>query len=643
MPYFLIVGNSDIFINDNLPEFNVSLGYPLRRSPLYALLNLLAKTQGSRRKKNYYTKDYLNLLRHPLIKNLNFVKDSSLTRVIVHKIEEILMGLEESLIGGSLFLSLSQIEAEDAIFLTSLQTLQSMGMDVEIEDCRQIVKRLHFLLFESWEQVSTTVEFAERLKTLLNNICDKSNLGHFAFNLKVIDRLYNIADEFQHFSFSKKEFAASEIWDIFQNILDSEVVSFVGSPLKGTQILGLFETRSLSFENVIVMDMNESILPKLKIYEPLIPREVMLNLGLNRLEKEEEIQRYHFLRLLSSAKNTYLVYEENQEKEKSRFIEDLLWIRQRTSKKLEVTSIPKASFSLRVKPSFKLRIQKNSQVVEFLKEATYSASRINTYINCPLQFYYQYVLGLAEREDLLEDPQSSCIGIFMHKLLEETFSKFKGKKPVIDADFKKYFFRTFEDNFDKEIARRMRSDSYLLREIIINRLKKFLDNEIERNVAKIICLEEQRYGRILLRKREVEFVYTVDRIDQFEDSNIVIIDYKTGSYNYSPKKLKILQSIQMSRESIRENIKSFQLPLYYYFVSKEFPSVPMNAETYSLRTLETQRFISPQDYPQKELVIQICLKALEYILDEIFDPGVGFEPDKEERKCQYCPFINLCR
>jgi len=55
------------------------------------------------------------------------------------------------------------------------------------------------------------------------------------------------------------------------------------------QILGLFETRSLNFENVIIIDVNEGILPSLNIYEPLIPREVMINLDISRIEKEEEI------------------------------------------------------------------------------------------------------------------------------------------------------------------------------------------------------------------------------------------------------------------------------------------------------------------------------------------------------------------
>ncbi len=76
--------------------------------------------------------------------------------------------------------------------------------------------------------------------------------------------------------------------------LSSQMVAFSGSPLRGLQILGLFETRALNFKNVIVVDVNEGLLPSLNIYEPLIPREVMIKLNLDRLELEEEIQRYGF-------------------------------------------------------------------------------------------------------------------------------------------------------------------------------------------------------------------------------------------------------------------------------------------------------------------------------------------------------------
>ena len=95
-----------------LKEFNVSLGYPLSRSVLFALFDSLAKSRESKKVDKYYARDYLEVLRNPLIKNLQLGADSVVSRVLVHKIEELLQGKEKSSISGSLFVSLKEIEDE---------------------------------------------------------------------------------------------------------------------------------------------------------------------------------------------------------------------------------------------------------------------------------------------------------------------------------------------------------------------------------------------------------------------------------------------------------------------------------------------------------------------------------------------------
>ncbi len=629
-------------ISSSLDEFNVSMGYPLGASSFYALLNLLAKAQESGKDGKYYTKDYLNLLRHPLVKNLSFSNKESVSRVMIHKIEELTGGMEEAAIGGSLFLSLDEIEKEERIYRLTSQTLGSMDIHISVDECRKVLVEIHELLFRAWEKIKDFDDFCQALEVLLSVLVKQKLAASFSFNLKAIEKIQQIKDEFKNASFSKEKFDPGQIWEIFEQKLQSEKISFIGSPLRGTQILGLFETRSLNFENVIVMDANEGTLPKLKVYEPLIPREVMLTLGLNRLEKEEEIQRYQFMRLISCAKNIHLAYEENQEKEKSRFIEELLWARQQQEKRLEVASFPRASFSLKVALQ-QLRIKKTAAMLQALKSATYSASRLNTYLRCPLQFYYQYVLGLKEKEDLLEAPQSSHIGTFIHELLEETFKEFVGKKPVIDSKFRRYFAKKMEERFENVLAPRMRSDSYLLKQIIINRLDKFLNSEAQRDVQRIICLEDDRKGVAQLDCGKINFKYTVDRIDELTDKSIVIIDYKTGGSDVTPKRADALFGMAMRRESIRDNIKSFQLPLYYYFVAQDFPGIKINAQTYNLRTCEQKDFIRQEEYAHSQQIMKVCKEALSAIFNEIFDPDMDFIPDESERRCQNCAFNLLCR
>ncbi|MCM8773609.1 MAG: PD-(D/E)XK nuclease family protein [Candidatus Omnitrophica bacterium] len=626
-----------------IDDFNVSLGYPLKNTSLYVLFNFLHKAEEGKKYNRYYTKDYLNILKHPLVKNLKILGEPSITRVLVHKIEELLQGKIESSLGGSIFLSLEEIEGEEQVYSLTLETLANMDINISRDECKNVLREIHFLFFKSWEGVRTFSSFSLVLDNLLRVLLGKSMFAQFPINLKVLERIYFIKDEFNSLSFKDEKFEILQLWEIFHGRIEGEVIPFVGSPLKGMQILGILETRSLNFDNVIIMDMNESVFPKLKVYEPFVPREVMVSLGLNRLEKEEEIQRYHFMRLISSAKNVYLVYEENSQKEKSRFIEQILWEKQREMRKLDIVDIGKIYFPVQIVNQKLTVIEKSPKVVDFLREHIYSSTALNTYLTCPLRFYYQYVLGLEKEEELLDEPEASHIGVFIHELLEEGFLPFKWRKPLIDNKFRKNFFKMMEEKFNNELARRMKSDAYLLKEVIVNRLNKFLDNEVKRNVQRIISLEEKRSGSISFNGKEIIFTYTVDRIDEFSDGSIVIIDYKTGSSELLPKRLANLEGMKLDRESIYENIRSFQLPIYYYFISQEFSSVNVNAELYNLRTLERKVFISKEDYPHRDRVMNICLRALEAIFSELWDLNVPFHPTEDKRRCDSCEFILLCR
>ncbi len=629
-------------ISHLLGEFNVSVGYPVTRSSVYTLFNLLYKVNESTQDDKLYSKDYLSLLKHPLIKNLRIIESADYTRILVHKIEELLTGIVENPIGGSLFVRLKDIESQDLLYAQSRSAVKQLGVDLPVSDLKYIIRQVHKLLFGNWERLSDLTGFANAVYTLCDALVEKSMLHKFLFNLKVIGQIYTICDRIKGCQIAKVNFSKRQIWRMFMEELQSAMIAFTGSPVRGTQILGLFETRSLTFKNVIIMDVNESILPKLKIYEPLIPREVMLGLGLKRLEHEEEIQRYHFLRLLSGASDVHLIYEENFEHEKSRFIEEILWQQQKESKKMQSLIPPRPSFQLKIATKSG-SIEKKPPMIEYLKKCTYSASRINVYLKCPLQFYFRYVLGLNETEDLLENPRSSQIGTFIHELLEYTFNRYLNKKPEINKSFREFFFSALDAKFKAEIEPRMRSDSVLLKEIISTRLKRFLNQEKERDVKKILALESEGAGKIEFKEMPINFKYTVDRIDKLNNGDILIIDYKTGGSNYAPKAYKQLSKTAHNIESIRKNIRSFQLPLYCHFIAKKFPDTYINAELYNVRQLTHNRFISDADRNKTREIMDICMNSLEFVLSHIFDINTPFEPLKNERHCLNCPFHqNLC-
>ncbi len=631
-------------VGQEIDQFNVSLGYPLSRSSLYALFSYLFQAHQSRRGRNYYSRDYLGVIKHPFIKNMPIVKEALPSRILAHKIEEALSGGFKSSLSGSLFFSLKDLERDQKIKNACQKTLSSLDYDLKSADYFLIIEQMHSLFFRNWEKVNSLRKFSQSLEAVLDSLSERGLLLNFPLERKALDVMYEIKEELASLSFADSVFSLEQIWSIFKQQLDSARISFIGSPLKGVQILGLLETRSLQFENVLVLDANEGVLPKLKVAEPLIPSEVMLSLGLGRLKKTEEVQRYHFMRLVESAARVDLIWAKNQTLEKSRFVESIIWNKQKKGIKIDSSLIPKTSFSLSF-PQPQAGVKKTKEVIEYLRNCVYSVSRINTYLECPLQFYYRYVLGLGKKEDLLEGVKDFQIGNFIHQLLFELYSKFLGKKPVFDQKFKDYFKKEFALKYEKEIKPRMHSDHFLLRGIIEARLLKFLEEEKNReaDILKIEALEKEYTDTLDLENLTLNFKYIVDRIDLCRSNQLSLIDYKTGAKDIIPRRLSSLEKIGPDRRQIRDSIKSFQLPVYSVLLQKKFKDKNVNAYVYNLRTAEKISFPALVDHSQKEKVLDVCLKALKFIVSQIFDPNVLFEADQDLRRCSYCDFRNLCR
>ena len=612
-----------------LKDFNVSMGYPLKRSSLYSLFVQVFQAQLSRKADRYYSKDYLKVLRHPLVKNLRLSGTPAVTRVLVHKLEEILTGQQEAAVSGMLFVSLAEVEGAEEIYDLALETLSGMGVPVTKSDLRGVLAALHEGMFSLWERFGHFSGFAAALESFLDLLMRTSALARYPLNLKIVGKMYDVIDEIRQAVFSAEPFPSEDLFKIFSEKIEREIVAFSGSPLKGLQILGLFETRALNFKHVIVMDVNEGVLPHVNLYEPLIPREVMISLNLDRLEQEEEIQRYQFMRLISSATNVHLVYQESRDKERSRFIEELIWDAEKKCGRRECLPVLSPGFRVEAVPGAEA-VVKTPEMVTLLKGMSYSSSSLNVYLRNPMDFYLNYVLGLREKEDLLDEPENRQVGTFVHTLLEEAFKKFVGKPPVFNAAFQRHFRKLFDEFFDATFARSMKSDAFLLRAVLETRLDLFLRNEAEnpdRRVREVLFIEKRFADTITLPCGTFPFVCRIDRVDRLEDGTVMILDYKTGSVDPLPRGLDVIERMALSRRTIYENVKSFQLPLYFYYLQKYFPGERLNAAFYNLRTLEISPFIRRGPAEDYVRINEGFMRTLDYVIAEILNLEIPFIND----------------
>ena len=621
-------------------EFNVSIGYPLKRSSIYSLFQNIFAAQLSRKGSAYYSRDYLETLSHPFLKNMRIIS-ADVSRVAVHKVEEVLTGDIESELAGELFMNLDKITGLHILFEEAQSTLNHMDIQASLEDIAKTFKELNELAFGIWDNINNFYEFSFAAEKIIMALLERSPLEKYAPNLMGAQKILELIAELRSATFCQEKFSKEEMFQIFTQKLDREMISFSGSPLKGMQILGLLEARSLTFKNVIVMDVNESVLPKLRIYEPLIPRDVMVALGVERLDKEEEIQRYQFTRLISAAENVHLIYREDQETIRSRFLEDLIWKEEQKQGKVGAVEIPLYNFNIKALPK-KAFAKKTNGMIESLKQRRFSASSVDTYVSCPLKFYFRYCLGLEEKENLFGEPETRDVGTFVHSLLEKTYTGFMDKKPVIDAKFEKLFFAELDKLFKQEFSRKMKADSFILEEIIQHRMKNFLKNEKQRSdIAAVVMLENDIPWKIETQSGLFNFIAKVDRVDKLTSGSFLVLDYKTGSATLPNVNLG---ELEFNREEIKNVIKSFQLPIYTWACKEHLKSQEVSAAIYFLRTCEIKEYLQKSTPEKKVENLEVCLKAISFVLDEIVNPDVDFVADEDvERNCAYCPFTALCR
>ena len=300
----------------------------------------------------------------------------------------------------------------------------------------------------------------------------------------------------------------------------------------------------------------------------------------------------------------------------------------------------KAVFNLQSSP-VKSAVGKKPDMSDFLQKFRYSASSVDTYLQCPLMFYYRYVLGLREKEELLEEPESKEIGTFIHILLEEAYQGFLGKELIIDEKFRTFFLKIMEERFRTGFQKTIKAGDFLVQQLLRQRLEKFLDYEQEkRKVQEVVSLEQGLEGEVEVLGRVFKFGYKVDRIDRLPDNRLLVIDYKTGAKQKAPV-VKKLELMELTRKSIREVVNSFQLPLYINFIEKKHKVSGVTAALYYLRKINLVEFPGEEYFPQKERIMEKCFQALQYILSEINNPAVGFDPDEDA--CRNCRFGNICR
>ena len=589
---------------------NITMGYPLKDIPttsLFTSIFQLFLTQVKLNKsqtEQFYYKDVLQFFKHASILPLLMVDGENILDKIAIKISE----------DNDAFISKNQIES----FLNSIE-----------KSVRETIVAIFF-------PIEKVQDFIQRILNLIAVLKEKAN----PLEKEYLFRYYTVFSQLKTFQ-NQYNFLKTfkTIHQLFNQLLNTESISFKGEPLQGLQLMGMLETRVLDFENVIITSVNENILPKNSTQNTFIPFDVKLDFGLPTYREKDAIFSYHFFRLLQRSKNIYLLYNSESDTfgggEKSRFIAQLLHLKDGI-KELQIS--PKVTT---VKNEVKV-IEKNHAIISALKEVAkkgFSPSALTNYLYNPYQFYTQKVLKLSEYKEVEETVASNTMGTIIHDTLDALYQPFidkfittKNIKELFTKvdDLVSFYFKKHFHNSDIFTGK-----NRLIFEVSKDYVNRFLESEMElvsgKNQLKIIATEANLETNLVIEEFDfpIKIRGQVDRIDELNGVTR-IIDYKTGKVEASNLKVNDVSIIADEKYS-----KAIQVLLYGFMYAKSNKiQQPIESGIISFKNLKSG-FIKvdfgKKDYEITPERIDEFIESIKTLIKEIFDKSVPFTEKIHEK------------
>ena len=615
-------------------KVNVTMGFPVNASPAYSLVNQLIELQRNIRHHDgtvFYYKNVLALLGHQLISGIEPEWCRKLTEEIISQNMVYLpvKKLQRTSFLRQIFEVPDTIETYSDYFLQIIRSVFTGLPSDENENRHKLHKEYLFQLYLAVNRLKDVLE--TRGKKVLGN----------------------------------KDFLTRETYFRFlSQHLGGITVPFEGEPLQGLQVMGILETRTLDFRNLVILSMNDGVMPKTSAKASFIPYNLRRGFGLPSIEEMNAMYAYYFYRLLQRAENVTFVYHSGTDGlfvgEKSRYLYQL---QMETSLEIKETSVSMEVSTLSPLP---VTVQKTAEVMLPLQPyldgtRALSPSAIDKYLTCPLQFYFRYCAGLEEPDEVTEEVDARIFGNLFHDTMEALYSPFLGKEVIPEAvqhlmddelkiqelllkSFRRNYFKGGEDG--EPVV--LRGRNWLVGEIVKKYIRKVLELDKKRAPFIIEGLEEKFKAGFTLTdgKRNVLVGGKVDRIDK-RNGALEILDYKTGKAELSFTMLDDL----FDHEKTNRNKAALQTLIYAAVVHANRKSeLVIQTGIYALRRIFEKDFQpvvtskelgnQPVNYVEHQEVFN---EKLLHLLDEIFDVTVPFVQTEKEETCRYCAYKNICR
>ncbi|MDL2222872.1 PD-(D/E)XK nuclease family protein [Bacteroidales bacterium OttesenSCG-928-M11] len=622
--------------SDKVKDINITMGFPITQTPISSFLSALTEMQTVgylQSSKTYRYRFVLPVLRHPY------------TQLLFPEAKEV----EQEILKNNVFFPDIKVLRSELLF-SYADTPEMLAKYL-----LTIVQQLGFLFGE--EQ-----SFADPYKDLYNESIFRS--------FQVLNRLYGLLTT-ENWEIEKITFLR-----LIKKLLSTVKIPFHGEPVKGLQIMGVLETRTLDFRHLLMLSTNEGFMPGGSSDNSFIPEFLRKHFGLSTLDHQDAIYAYYFYRLIQRAETITLVYNTDKTQtgkaEISRFLLQMLIEPQlqqqikRFTLKADVQpwqgqsiSVPKDKDIMdKIHRLFDLSVNPDAKVL--------SPTALNTYISCSFKFYQQYIQGIKAPNEMSDELDNSVFGTIFHRAAEllykqighipesqKRFNAFEVQvqhlEPYLTAPhlIEKLVTRAFACEFFKKETVSMEDfdgQQLIKHKIICHLIKRLVNLDKQRAPFTIHGLEYWLDSPMSFDQEatQVKVGGIIDRLEE-KEGKFYIVDYKSSG---SAKNYKTIAELFEQKDKRAPHV--FQTFVYAtLFIAEKNVAVPVIPALIYLQNAAQENYSpvisynkSPiEDFRNLYLEFEDELKTL---LSQLFDPCGSFCQTDIRSTCEYCDFREMC-
>jgi hypothetical protein len=671
---------------------NVSMGYPLARTPLFRLLELPAHLQHSARpgtakdELKLHRQSLTALVRHPFIRR-GFGEDFA---AFLPRFEAHLRKQGAFLSPWTWLKSLPDEEAtpelkahfEDLLrtFVTNFSAVRSLRDAGEA--VLQICVFLHAAapepqILEGKEEVGVPGAVGGPGK---RDRAEATAWEYHPVDAECLQRLVAvIIPQLTDSALADAPLGKDSVFSVLRQFLERERVPFEAEPLVDIQILGMLEARLLSFSRLYILDASDEVLPGRNAYEPLLPDSLRKTLGLPDESDGKLVQAYNLHAMVRQAGRSLMLYPQGagdtgedgtSASMRSRYVEDFIWQEeQRRGSSAEDFDdfIQVVDVRMRAVMPKHADLPKPPEVSAALGEILekgISPTFLDAYLKCPVRFFHERIAQVKETALVEETGDPPSLGSIVHTSLQSYFTQYIGRTvsgrelphaPLIDIFID--CFRSHPSTAGMSYDARLSVEASARK-----RLPLLLQNTPE---GSILAVEETLHASFSSNGRRVPVTCRIDRMDMREDT-IHILDYKTGALprfhsghitdgelharlaeaaqgTTAPSDELFQERFHELFHELADAVESIQLPLYLYAHGSGTGPEALQAAWISLREDCKEKPFFPKKY-EAEKRREYIMESLPAIIGFLIHHMLHAErfPARPGRQCSYCPYSGPC-